>query len=274
MRWALFITPLFLLAFIRFFFASLLALFFLKPRLRIQKTDITKIILVSLLGVTGNIILFFWGLSHSLAINASIIIASIPIFTLLGSSFFLKEKIGPNLLLAAVFGSLGLFIIIFQPLFGGGFSTNILGNTSLFLSSLFWVGYEILSKQLFRKYSPSTITFYSFAIGSATFLPFALPHFSLLPQLIPQPQFLIGALYGIILTSFLSYFFWQWGLSKIDASRAGFFFYLDPVVGTIASYLLLGERITIPFLLGSLSIFIGLFLAEKRFPYPSIHHQK
>lgn len=272
MKYALQVTPLFLLAFLRFFLASIVLLFF-KPSLKIAKKDIPLIVAAALTGVTINITFFFYGLLWSSAINAAIIIAAIPIFTLVGAVFFLKERVKPNLVVASILGTLGLVVIVLDPIFGGEVSASIVGNLFLLLSAVGWVGYEIISKKLFIRYSPATVTFYSFLIGSLTFLPFCYSNMlTIVGGLILDHRFLIGLSFGVLFTSALSYFLWQWGLSKINASRVGFFFYIDPIVGTVASVLLLGEHLTGYVVGGSILIFAGLYLAELKIPYHHLFH--
>lgn len=273
MKWTLLITPIFLLAFLRFFFATLLLLFF-KPKLNIAKPDIPLVIIASLFGVTFNIIFFFYGIKFSSAINAGIIGSSVPIITLIASFWFLKEKVSKGMLIGAGLGMFGIFIVMLEPLFKSGLSQNALGNIFHLIATFSWVGYEIVSKKLFKKYNAMTITFYSFLIGALTFLPFCFSDLiNVFPKLIFDSQFIIGALYGIIFSSTIAYFLWQWGLSKFDAARVGFFQYLNPVVTTIVAFFLLGEQITMFFIAGAIFIFSGLFIAEKRHPF-SVYHNK
>lgn len=171
-------------------------------------------------------------------------------------------------MLGAALGLTGVFFILFEPIWQTGASGSIIGNTYLIISAISWVGFEMLSKQLFKKYSPISVTFYTFLIGSLTLLPFAAKDLLItLPKIAFDYRFLTGGIYGILLSSVAAYLLWEWGLSKLDASRVGFFFYLDPVVGTVASIILLGEKITFYFLVGATLIFLGLYLAEKRPPY-------
>lgn len=274
MKIALTVTPVFVLAFLRFFLASFLLLF-TKPEFSIEKKDIAKIVLASWLGVTLNIYLFFKGLTLTSAINAGVIISSVPLFTLLFSAIFLKEKVEKNMIYGSLLGFLGIVIILFQPIFSQGFSGNLAGNFLLLLAALTWVGYEIITKDLFKKYSPATVTFYSFVIGSVTFLPFAFSDIiNVLPVILYDSRFVIGLFFGVVFASTLAYYFWQWGLSKIEATRVGFFLYLDPIVATIASVIILNESVSMTFIAGALCIFIGLYIAEKRVPVPGISHKK
>src|SRR5258705_3308875 len=86
-----------------------------------------------------------------------------------------------------------------------------------------------------------------------------------------QTASVLGILYGIFFASIGGYMLWSWGLSKLSEGKVGFFFYLDPVVSTIAAVLLLSEKITLPFVIGAVFIFAGIFIAEGHFPYPHLH---
>lgn len=269
MKITLVTIPIFSLALIRFGAASLLLLPFVANKLSISKEDLPTVVFSGLLGVTTNIGFFFWGLTLTTALNAGIIIASTPIFTLLCARIFLKEKTTINLAIGAILGLLGIAIIIGKDFVNNGFNLSPLGDLLILLATLAFVFYEILSKKLFKKYNSFTITFYSFAIGALTFLPAAILEWQKDSQWISSLSTapILGLGYGVLLSSFTAYSLWQWGLSKIEASRVGFFFYIDPVVATIVAVILLAEKITIPFIIGSLLVFLGLFIAERRLPY-------
>lgn len=265
-------VPPFSLALIRFGTASLLLLPLVSTKLRILRRDALLVLLAGLFGVGLHIPLFFLGLKLTTALNAGIFVTSIPIFTLLFANMWLKEKITPNLILGALLGTLGIGTIVGQDLLRVGITLSPLGDLLILLSTLSFVCFEMVSKKLFRRYRPLCVTFYSFAIGTVLFFPFAyaeLLNDPVWPSRLPQ-EAVLGMLYGIFFSSFAAYSLWQWGLSKLDVSRVGFFLYLDPVVATIAAVLLLQEAITASFLVGSLLILFGLFLAERRFPH--YHH--
>jgi len=270
MKWSLGSIPLFSLAFLRFCLATLFIFPFAAKTLKVQKKDIHKIITAGLLGITFNVSFFFLGLKFTFAINAALIIATIPIFTIVAGQIFLKEKISIRLIFAALIATFGLLAIAGPPIFNFG-PTHLLGVIFLLLASVFWVGYEIVSKDLFIKYSPQTVTFYSFLIGSLSFLPMFFWELSSPWIANLNAQGLAGIIYGAIFSSAIAYFAWEYGLSKIGASEASFFFYLDPVSGVIVSVLLLGEKIT-PFLIfGGLLIISAVILAETERKEHPIH---
>ncbi len=271
LKWMLLLIPIFLLAFLRFFSAAILLLL-LRPKLKIEKNDIPTIIFASLLGSTFHIPVFFWGLTLTSSINASILGATAPLITLLIASFYLKERIKSNLLLGGVIGIAGTSVILLEGLTKQGLSMSIFGNFLLLASTVSWVFHEMVTKKLFKKYESLTITFYTSLIGGLTFLPFAfMDALKVPPNFIYRPEYLIGIPVSIVFTSTVAYYLWQWGLSKLDVVRAGFFQYLNPVVGTIFSFIFLGEKITSPFVIGTIFIFGGLVIAEKKLHLPEVH---
>lgn len=265
MKWALEVVPPFSLAFLRFLLACLILIPILWRFRKIDRADFGKILLAALLGITANITFFFFGLKLTFAINAALIVATIPVFTIVAAAIFLKEKLTLKLTSSAFLALIGLVLIIGQPIVSFG-PTHLLGAVFLLLASLSWVGFEIVSKKLFKKYSAFTIIFHITWIGAVTFLPLAAFELISSPESFASfnKQAVVGVLFGAIFSSTIAYSAWQWGLSKLTASEAGFFLYLEPISGVIVSILLLGEEITHLFVAGSLLVIFGVIFAESR----------
>src|SRR3989338_6745184 len=94
--------PIFSLAFIRMLAASLILAVLISKKLTIKKADWPNFILAAIAVVTLNLSFFFLGLKLTDAINASFLVASVPILTIFAAHFYLKEKIGIRLILAAL----------------------------------------------------------------------------------------------------------------------------------------------------------------------------
>jgi drug/metabolite transporter (DMT)-like permease len=129
-----------------------------------------------------------------------------------------------------------------------------------------------VGKKIINKYDPWAFTVWAFIIGSASFLPLAVYEFIHIPNLYPSISFqgYFGIGYGALFSSAAGYGLFGWGLSKITATDASLFSYVDPVVGTIVAFFLLHEPITAPFVLGATLIFGGIFIAEGRLNYHPI----
>lgn len=266
--------PIFTLAFIRMFIASLIMFLLFRNKLKIQKKDIYTFINLSLTGVTLNISLFFIGLKLTQAINAAFLIAAAPLLTVVAAHLFLKEKLEFRLILAGLVAIFGLGIIVGQP--AGLLNTKeITGNFLLLLSSLAWVAHEIIAKKLLKTYNSNVVTFYAMFIGAMTFLPLYLMEFFTSPNwlLSVNTTGFLGLLYGIFFASLIAYWTWQKGLKSLPAGEASFFFYLDPISGALFSIILLGEKITPNLVFGGILILTAVILAEyRRKRHPLINH--
>lgn len=263
--------PPFTLAFLRFFGAALLLFPFAVNDLWIKRQDWGKFVLLSLFGITINITFFFQGLKFAPSINAPIISSSGPVFIYLFSIFILHEKNHPKVLLGTLISLLGVVVIVGEPLLNG-LKGEILGNIFFVAATLGAVVHAIICKEISSRYSASSITFWSFLIGSLTFLPFFLYEMvDLHPFATLDYRGIVGLGFGIFLSSALAYSLFDWGIKKIDVQEVGLFYYIDPIIAAMIAIPLLGEVITSLFLLGSLLVFSGIFIAEGRLHYHPLH---
>lgn len=270
MKLTLLSIPPFSLAFLRFALAAALLYPFVAHKLHIKKRDLPLLAVTSVCGVSFHIALFFLGLRLTTALNAGIIVASLPLFTLFFAHLMLKEKITFKLFLGACLGLLGIALLIGKNIFIGGISLSPIGDMLILLSTIFFVFFEMTSKKLFSTYNSFVITFYCFAIGAFTFFPPTLIELQQNPLWLSHLSFQAvgGLFYGIFFSSLGAYSLWQWGLSKVSASRVGFFVYIDPIVSTIIAVVVLGEIITPWFIVGAVFVAVGLLIAEGRFHHP------
>ncbi len=267
------------LIFLRFAFASLfLAPFLISTgkKIKLPKQDLPKLIAVGVFAITLNISFFFEGLKRTTAIDASILTLTLPMFSVLFSWWFLKEKVYFVNLIGIFLGLFGSLVIIGIPqIFTGTISPQaFLGNILIILASVSWVVGAIISKSLMSKYSSLTITGVAFATGTLTIiLPAAFEYFQN-PSWPSQISILgfMGLSYMILLSSISAYFLFEWGLSKTSVVVADLFQYIEPAIATILAVLILGEKISHSFLIGALLIGFGVFmgtLAKKE-----LHHRQ
>lgn len=264
MKLTLLSVPLFSLALIRFGGATLLLFPFVKDKLKIKRKHIFLMILAALTGTSLNIFFFFLGVSLTTALNTSILIASTPIFTFALAHFFLKEHVKKQFLIGAVVSMVGMYIIIGGDFFTSGIQLSPKGDLLILLAVLCSAVNVIVSKKVYKYYTPSVVTFYMFLIGALSFLPFALYEFASNSQWIYNlpPEAIGGIIYGILFSSFTAYLCWQRGLLKVDASKVGLFLYIEPITSTLLAVSLLNEKITMPFVIGAVLIMIGVIVAE------------
>lgn len=267
--------PPFTLAFWRFFLGAGIILLIMGKKVSLPLTsrrDGVLLFLYGFLGITLNIIFFFWGLKLTYSINSPVIASAQPILTLFFALLFLHEAFKLKKFLGMVLGTLGIIIIVIEPLLLRGMDGSLLGNIYLVIATVAAVGQTIVGKKIVTKYNPWAFTFWAFLIGSASFLPLAFYEYIKIPHLYTLLDWrgYLGIAYGAIFSSAIAYGLFAWGLSKISASDTAMFAYVDPVVGTVAGAVLLHEPITLPFVGGAILILTGIFLAEGRVHYHPI----
>lgn len=285
-KWALQNIPPFSLAFLRFYYAGLiLALILLVYRLidkrseslrlqihRMVKSDGKNLLLLSLCGITFNITFFFLGLKISSAIDAPIIASAGPVFTFFLALIFLKEKFRLKKLLGMLLALFGVILIVIQPILEKSSDASVLGNLFFILATFGAVAQAIFGKKIYSNHNFILVTFLSFIIGTLTFIPMALYEYLKYPEWIAILDYrgLTGIIFGAVLSSTVAYTLFGYGLSKIQASEVAIFSYIDPIVAVLIAIPLLGEKITLAYILGSTLVLSGIYFAEKRIHYHPI----
>lgn len=254
---------------LRYVIATLILLpfFFIAGHHRIARSDIGRFLLVGFFGSGLNLIMFMSGLSRTSAVSASAIFATVPVVNAFAAALILRERPTTSRIAGIAIGLAGSFLIALAPALSGSNSASsgdFLGNMFILGAVVSWVAYIIVSKELLHKYSPLTITTYSFMIGIATVLPLAFF------ETINAPTWYLNVdikgfsalMYSAVFASVVPFFLYQWGLKRTSAFEAGIVNYLNPVCGAIAAALILGEIPTTTFYIGTSLIFSGVFLAS------------
>jgi drug/metabolite transporter (DMT)-like permease len=83
-------------------------------------------------------------------------------------------------------------------------------------------------------------------------------------NLFTLPMDAIIALLFLAIPGTLAQWFWQIGIAKVGAARAGFFLYLEPIATTVLAIPLLGEPFTLFTGLGGLLVIAGVWEAQRR----------
>lgn len=175
-----------------------------------------------------------------------------------------------------IVGTIGVGAIVFEPIYYNGLDGNFVGNLFLVIATVFAVLATLTGRKLFHDQNPIQLMFWAFVMGGLSFFPFALYEYGINPVLYQTIDMkgIIGILFGSIFSSAVAYTCYAYGLSKITASESSIFTYIDPVAGTVLAFFMLHEPITIPFVIGALFIFEGIYIAEHRIHYHPFHRLK
>ncbi|OGK17535.1 hypothetical protein A2774_00920 [Candidatus Roizmanbacteria bacterium RIFCSPHIGHO2_01_FULL_39_12c] len=277
-KFALQNIPPFTLAFIRFYFAGLLILLFVKNlKVDLRKVEWLELLLGAIFGISVNITFFFWGLQRGESINSAVIISSGPVFLYFLSIIFLREKPQLKVLSGMLVALLGVLLIIFAPVIFNGqtFSPGELqGNLFFVIATLGAVLHSLLQKNVIEKIGPLKVSLISFFVGAVTFLPFMLGELKSWSFNELSLNGWTGIIFGVFFSSALAYYLYSYGLGKIKAQEVGIFVYVDPIVAVAIAAPLLHEYPDLYFFLGSILVFGGIYIAEGRLHWHPIDKLK
>ncbi len=203
---------------------------------KIAKSDIFRLFLVSLTGITLNQILFFEGLSRTSPVDTSIIHACSPILVMVFAAIILKERFTVRKGVGIMLGATGAVWLVLLGTHGTGQGTT-LGNTLILLNIASYSLYLVLVKPLMKNYSALTVIVYSFTIGLLLVTPYILIDDTPWRIALFTPKAWLALLYVVYITTLLAFLLTNWALQHVTATLAGYFIYLQPVIATTVALL-------------------------------------
>ena len=255
---------------LRFIIAYVLLLAFAltKRRFRLFCDNWRDELLMVVLGITGGSVYFLAenaAMLFTTATNTSLIVCSCPLFAMLLFAIVYRhsERISKIQALGSVIACLGMAVVVLN----GHFVLHLspLGDMLAFAACLCWAVYSLLMKPATQRYSSLFITRKVFFYGLLTILPYYIfvPGFPPVEVLL-RPEVLWNLLFLSVVASMICYILWNWVIGKLGAVIATNWVYFNPITTIIFAWLLLHEQITVWFLLGTILILSGMYLAERK----------
>ncbi|MBF8249364.1 MAG: protein of unknown function DUF6 transmembrane [Bacteroidetes bacterium] len=219
----------------------LLFVFWRGSTLRVERADYGTIALLAVLA-TVNQLLYLCGMKFTTPANGALLYASTPVFVLLLSSFFLKERITPK-------KSAGIFLAF-------------TGVVVVITAVTCWALFTIKGKPMVIKYGATRATTLATVVGGLMLFPFAIVPAASFPYAQLSRLDWAGIFYLGIGTSIISYFLWYYALKRIEAGKLAVFSNGQPIVAAILSVIFLDYTITGNFMAGAAITIVGVILTQ------------
>lgn len=250
------------LAFLRFFFASLIVWPLLvqqKGWTTIAHTDRRHFFLLGFFGVTTYFAFENFGLQHTSASHGALIIATIPLATELYGIVHQRLTVKPMLIAASLTALAGVALLVGS---GDGGNASPFGDLLMFGAVASWVAYSVLAEKMISRYPQLFITFVIMVIGAVTLFPGALGEWLISPYPMPSTGAWLGVAFLTIFCSVLGYHCWNLAIANLGVGMTSNLLYLMPLLGVSSGVLLLDEPLTPQILWGSLLIIGGVIWAH------------
>ncbi|KAA2215223.1 DMT family transporter [Pseudoroseomonas oryzae] len=182
------------------------------------------------------------GLRHTTALEAGLVLATLPAVIALGSALFLRERLAPRHWLAAGLAAIGMGAITLARLASGDDSGggSLIGNALVFLAVCGEAGYVLLAKRVVGRVPVITASFWMQVFSTLMALPLCLPALGAAAGLW-QPGIAGLLLFHSLTASVLCLLLWYQGLKRAPAGVAGVFTALLPAAAAVVAVALLGE---------------------------------
>lgn len=227
----------------------------------IEKQDYSRLFLCALFGVTINQLCFYEGLSRTLPINASLMMAVVPITVFVLSAIFLKEKITWIRISGLLLSACGAIYLLLHS--KGTFNGLFIGDLLIVSNAISYGIFLLIVRPLMVKYDSASVIFWIFLIGMILSFPYSYSKYEQ-PQweLIPLQAWLALS-YVIVFATILNYYLSIDVLKDVSPAVSSIYVYIQPVITAAVAIYFLSDVLDIQKLFSSIAILAGVYLVSK-----------
>ncbi len=180
------------------------------------------------------------GLRLTGALEAGLVLATLPAVVALGAAVWLRERLPPRSWAAVALAVAGMGAITFARTgaVGGG---SAAGNALVFAGVCGEAAYVLLARRIAGRVPVLTASLWMQAWSAAVLLPFALPGLGAAGALAAAPHLAGLLVFHSLTASVLCVVLWYAGLRRVPAGVAGLFTGFLPATAALVAVSLLGE---------------------------------
>ena len=237
----------------------------LKKDYKIMKKEYKKLLFLGAMGCGVCGAFPFLAGQTTTVTNMGIIYTSSPIFIILISSIFFGERIN----LIKIAGLISCLIGVFAIIIKGNFSLLVnlnftIGDLWMLAAAIGWALYSIYlfywktKLEIFQRFT--LIAFF----GSFSLLPFYIGEEIFYERTVFNKEFFLWVTFAAISPGIIAFTLYTMTQKKLGASLTGFTLYIFTIYGAIYGYFLFEEKLENYHLIGTILVFIGVYLAKKK----------
>ncbi|RLC00585.1 MAG: EamA family transporter [Deltaproteobacteria bacterium] len=202
-------------------------------------------------------------LTFTTSSQAGIISACLPLMVAVAAFFFLAESISKKTIIGLILSIFGVILLTFFQSEQANAPHPVLGNFLEVLAMASACANIILIKSLSSRYDTWSLTGMQVVAGTLFFLP-GIKHIMITDPSIWSIKLISLLFYLGACVSFLAFGLYNWGIGKIEASRASIFINLIPVTAVLLGWLILGETLNPKQIAAAIIIIFGVFLSNQK----------
>lgn len=241
----------------------LLHLVLVKDAVPIRK-EWRPVLLLSVLGVVLNMGLFVVGLEFTTAVNAVLVITTIPVFTYALAVATGKETLGPKRALGIAVALAGVVYLV-----GTSYQASprsALGDLLVMLNCVCYSAFLVLARPMTQRYDALSLTTWMFVVGAAVFVPVGLWAGMRGQVAGASHETLAWLAYIVVGATVLTYVLNAKVLRHVPASTVAIFTYVQPLFTAVAAYFVLGSGLEWKVVPAAALVFAGVWLVARKDP--------
>lgn len=231
-----------------------------KSRLKIKFSDIYIFAILGIVCIFGMSAMYFYTIKNTSLSVAAILLYTSPIWVIIISAIFLKEKITWQKLLALFLAFIGC---VFVSGVGSAKSISIALLFTGLGSGLTYGLYSIFGTVALRKYHPYTVTVYAFIF--ATVASFTVSDPVGIVNIVKNSENTFYTVFLMILTgfatAFLPFMLYTVGLKNTASGKAAIMASVEPLVATIIGFFVYGQSAS---LIGIIMIILAIVVVNTK----------
>jgi drug/metabolite transporter (DMT)-like permease len=197
--------------------------------------------------------------------NMGIIYTSSPIFIILISALFFKEKITLTKIIGLVTCLIGVFAIIIKG--DIEFLINLrftIGDLWMLAAAIGWALYSIYlfywktKLEIFQRFTLVAL------FGALSLFPFYIGEEIYFQRTVFNNEFFLWTIFAAVSPGIIAFTLYTLAQKQLGASLTGFTLYIFTVYAAIYGYILFDEQLENYHYLGTVLVFFGVYLAKKK----------
>jgi len=251
---------------LRFSLASIVMLAILRWRgesLRFARRDLVPVFLLGLMGHTLYQVLFVNGLARTSPANASLLMATAPIFVVIYGALLGVERASQRVWVGILLSFAGILLLVGG---GGGLAlglATVKGDLLVLGAAMLWAAYTIGSKSLLGRYSPLKLTTLSMIAGVIPLVIICAPAMRNENWGAAPAGVWAGLFYSAVFSVALAYIGWYTSVQRVGSNRTAIYSNLTPVIAILVAWIFLDSRLTWPQVAGAAVVLAGVMLTRR-----------
>jgi drug/metabolite transporter (DMT)-like permease len=230
--------------------------------LRFNRADVRPLLTGGTI-FTSHFLVQIAGLETTTAINTGWIISVTPLVLAILSFVVLHERMGWRAVAGIAVATTGILLLVSRGRLADLGWLRSTGDWLVLASAVTWASYTVATRDLARRRHPLAVTLGILLVAAACTAVLFVARADVGSIRSLSPRGIAALLYLGIPGLALGQWFWQEGVARLGAARAGIYLYLEPLATLALAVPLLGETFGPSMALGAALVLAGVYLGQR-----------